>query len=61
MFKAITRAFVSMAELEDQGRTVLVRICVDQGSENTDCKIWNSRLDKQFSMECGSLTGCRNS
>lgn len=62
MFKAITRAFVFRAELEDQGRTTQhVRICVDQGSENTDCKIWNSRLDKQFSMECGSLTACRNS
>lgn len=61
MLKAITRAFVSVAELEDQERTMHVRICVDQGSENTDCKILNSRLDKQFSTECGSLTGCRNS
>lgn len=57
MLKAITRAFVSVAELEDQGRTLHVRICVDP--ENTDCKILNSRLDKQFSMEC--LTGCRSS
>lgn len=45
MLKAITRAFVSVAELEDQERTMHVRICVDQVSENTDCKILNSRLD----------------
>lgn len=61
MLKAITKALVSVAELEDPGRTLHGTICVDEGSENTDCKIVNSRLDKQFSMECGSLTDCKSS